>query len=195
MEISGPLTFMWRSDLYHDKWTLLAKAWSIIRDDQGKKASQIAPFLAITTPLLSITPPGDYFTKNGYYLEHGELKRADIDLETVPDVETVVSVQDLIDACIKHGYAHNQYLTSGQTTLAMASNIGNFSIKTPGEENTNTSVETIKEQSYIGSVESTESFASKLFIDDQATFAVQGFGLPKEFNFEEGKTKNWLTPY
>ena len=35
-EISGFLTFMWKVDPFKAKWSVLAKAYSIIRDHQGK---------------------------------------------------------------------------------------------------------------------------------------------------------------
>ena len=59
-EISGFLTYMWQADPFKAKWSILAKAYSLIRDSQGKNNAPLDKFLAISVPLIGIIEPERY---------------------------------------------------------------------------------------------------------------------------------------
>jgi hypothetical protein len=49
-DISGFVTRMWQKDPFQAKWTLVAKAYSIIRDKVGKAQAPLDTFLEIVCP-------------------------------------------------------------------------------------------------------------------------------------------------
>jgi hypothetical protein len=55
-DISGFLTGMWQADPFHAKWTIAAKAYSVIRDKVGKAQAPLDTFLHIVCPLLGKLP-------------------------------------------------------------------------------------------------------------------------------------------
>lgn len=59
-EISGFLTILWQADPFKAKWSILAKSYSVIRNDQGKANAPLEKFLAINAPLIGIIEPADY---------------------------------------------------------------------------------------------------------------------------------------
>lgn len=68
-EISGLLSFLWEHDKDKPKWTVLAKAYSIIRDVVGKKNAPLDVFLCITGPFVGIIAPAGYLTFLGWEIE------------------------------------------------------------------------------------------------------------------------------
>jgi len=59
-EISGNLTLIWQEDPFKAKWSILAKSYSLIRDNQGKIKAPLDKFLAINGPLIGIIKPENY---------------------------------------------------------------------------------------------------------------------------------------
>ena len=55
--ISGFLTHLWQADPTKAKWTILAKAYSKLRDKVGKKKAPLPPFLAINAPFIGVVRP------------------------------------------------------------------------------------------------------------------------------------------
>ena len=65
-EISGFLTFMWKADPFKAKWAVLAKAYSVIRDNQGKINAPLDEFLAINGSFVGVVEPANYLHTLGW---------------------------------------------------------------------------------------------------------------------------------
>ena len=59
-DISGFLTILWQADPFKAKWSILAKSYSVIRNDQGKANAPLEKFLAINAPLIGVIEPARY---------------------------------------------------------------------------------------------------------------------------------------
>ena len=59
-DISGFLTILWQNDPFKAKWSILAKSYSLIRDNQGKANAPLEKFLAINGPLIGVIEPSRY---------------------------------------------------------------------------------------------------------------------------------------
>ncbi|KAH0403927.1 hypothetical protein KCU89_g1638, partial [Aureobasidium melanogenum] len=57
---------MWQNDPFRAKWSILAKAYSIIRESNTKDAAPLDKFLALTCPLIGIIPRDDYLGVMGW---------------------------------------------------------------------------------------------------------------------------------
>jgi hypothetical protein len=51
---------MWQNDPFKAKWSILAKAYSIIRESNTKNAAPLDKFLSLTCPLIGVIPRDDY---------------------------------------------------------------------------------------------------------------------------------------
>lgn len=58
--ISGHLTKLWKQDPFKAKWTIVAKAYSRIRDLVGKDSAPLDRFLALACPAIGIISVEDY---------------------------------------------------------------------------------------------------------------------------------------
>ena len=99
---------MWQADPFKAKWSLLAKAYSAIRDVQGKANAPLDQFLAMNAPLLGIIEPQQYLKALGwvFILEaDGQLmiKRGEPKFDGNA-LSTGVSVNGVIQHCFAHGY-------------------------------------------------------------------------------------------
>ncbi|KAI9851062.1 MAG: hypothetical protein M1838_004588 [Thelocarpon superellum] len=111
-DISAFLTFLWKNDPFKAKWAILAKAYSVIRDSQGKHQAPLDFFLAINAPFIGIVQPAEYIAMLGWRFdidEHGDrkLRRAFIpeaDAFDNGDVTAVCSVHDVIQNSFEEGY-------------------------------------------------------------------------------------------
>ena len=130
-ELSGYLTILWDADPFKSKWSILAKAYSVIRDAQGKKKAPLDGFLDITGPLIGIVPSQDYFSVLGWQMASGInneiilVRDRNFDIKTIDQelLITNLSVQDLVVACRHYGYVIGSEPTdfnNTQYTLAMA---------------------------------------------------------------------------
>lgn len=82
--ISSLLTTLWHGDLFQAKWTILAKAYSMvlcsfslkayfkIRDQQGKDNASLSKFLGLVIPFIGIIAPPDYLSTVGWKMTEGE---------------------------------------------------------------------------------------------------------------------------
>jgi hypothetical protein len=122
--ISGPISVIWEFDPNKSLWSLIAKAWSTIRDQVGKDNAPLHKFFGIVCPYLNIPSPQEYLQRLGWNLVINEkgvptierdpfapLRACDVGAETA-----ALSVEDLIGYCQSSGYApqyvHDQDLTS-----------------------------------------------------------------------------------
>nr|AVA29525.1 mating type protein MAT1-1 [Venturia inaequalis] len=109
-DISGFLTRMWSDDFFHAKWTIIAKAYSVIRDMVGKARAPLDKFLQIVCPLINIIQPDFYLDTMGWWKpkgQHMELFRRytpNITLFSAEVRTTTLSVDDVVNHCSSVGY-------------------------------------------------------------------------------------------
>ena len=109
---SGFLTYLWSTDPFKAKWTILAKAYSVIRDKVGKQGAPLDNFLAINGPFIGIVAAEDYLVMLGWEIgtdEEGQInlrRGQEIDLASIDYdlLTTNLSVQDIIQHSYKWGY-------------------------------------------------------------------------------------------
>jgi len=130
-EISGFLTCMWQSDPFKAKWSILAKAYSLIRDSQGKDDAPLDQFLAITGPLIGIIMPGHYLQAMGWEIftnEDGQtVMRRDGRFLDDRLLLTNLSVNDLIRHCSHQGFFFGKLTevlsSDNESVMTMASSV------------------------------------------------------------------------
>lgn len=118
---------MWHADPFKAKWTILAKAYSAIRDVQGKANAPLDQFLAMNTPLLGIIEPDQYLEALGWKFVveadgHLVVQREDRKFEA--DVlSTNISVNGVLQNCYTQGYFTGRLpdvlLTNDETTMTI----------------------------------------------------------------------------
>lgn len=112
MVISRFLSHLWQADPTKAKWTILAKAYSKLRDKVGKKKAPLPPFLAINAPFIGVVDPDDYLRIHGWELidRDGQTilrrtARADDGTAFGSNmITTNASVEDVIGNSCYHGY-------------------------------------------------------------------------------------------
>ena len=111
-DISGFLTHLWHADPFKAKWTILAKAYSVIRDDKGKGNAPLDSFLALNVPHIGIIPPTKYLDMLGWKFsinENNEIALIRDSSTTITTFDqdlltTNLSVADIIQHCYDSGY-------------------------------------------------------------------------------------------
>ncbi|KAL7947748.1 MAT1-1-1 [Trichoderma barbatum] len=108
---SGFLTTLWNKDPYRNKWALIAKVYSFVRDQLGRDKVSLSYFLNVSCPIMKITEPSIYLSAFGWSVEDEtgipKLFQADgtsiqpqpIESEDYPNTEN-----DLLSAMINVGY-------------------------------------------------------------------------------------------
>ena len=127
-EISGLMKHMWEADPFKAKWAILAKAYSMIRDEQGKSNTPLDDFLALSVPKINIIKPTHYLDAIGWKIAHGEEGQISMQLSgKVIDLDfltTDVSVNDLIRNAYRVGFftgnLFNVLLSDNEPCMAMA---------------------------------------------------------------------------
>ncbi len=61
---------MWKIEPFKAKWTVIAKAYSSIRNHIGKDRAPIDDFLHIVCPKMDVIKPEEYFTVMGWTLDY-----------------------------------------------------------------------------------------------------------------------------
>ncbi|GFF83436.1 alpha mating-type protein MAT1-1-1 [Aspergillus lentulus] len=125
---SGILRFLWQNDPFKAKWAILAKAYSIIRDDHGSEVS-LDQFLEITAKFIGLFEPARYLDAMGWQLNFDDQQQytmAKVKITTIPeaDVSTNYSVDDIVKHCYDTGYVSEKpckhTASNGNNTSAMA---------------------------------------------------------------------------
>ena len=101
---------MWQSDPFKAKWSVLAKAYSILRDGNGKHNTPLDKFLAINGPLVGIIGPQDYLQKLGWHISvsddgHAVLLRTPTDFNAQAIIQTA-SVNEIL----RHSHAEGFFV-------------------------------------------------------------------------------------
>ncbi|KAK7537261.1 mating-type protein ALPHA1/MAT-1/A-1, partial [Phyllosticta citribraziliensis] len=110
-ERSGFMKTMWADEETKAKWSIIAKAWSIIRDEVGKDSAPLDRFLELACPHIDILARDAYLTTLGWELVTDDGKTS-LRRVFTPNFEsfpasfrtTTKSVQDVIDFVRNSGY-------------------------------------------------------------------------------------------
>lgn len=107
-DASGFLTLMWSHEISQSTWTILAKAWSLVRDFQGKENSPLDVFIDINAGLLDIVAPADYLLVSGFAIvfnADGLPALVHVAESSHPQVEiSIRSVEGILENSINAGY-------------------------------------------------------------------------------------------
>ena len=110
--ISGFITAMWRRDPFKAKWSIIAKAYSEIRDAQGRENAPLNSFLSFAAIALYIISPHDYQLLMGWKAELKDgacsiSRTHDLDLSSFDPkiLSTTMSVPELIESYQASGYS------------------------------------------------------------------------------------------
>lgn len=107
---SGFLTTLWNKDPYRNKWALIAKVYSFVRDQLGRDKVSLSYFLNVSCPIMKIIEPSIYLSSFGWSVGDDDgsprLFQADdasiaqlMDSDDHPNTEN-----DLLSAIIQVGY-------------------------------------------------------------------------------------------
>ncbi|GAM43843.1 mating-type protein [Talaromyces pinophilus] len=119
---SGIIKDLWQADPYKGKWAILAKAYSLLRDDHRNEVS-LDSFLELTVPFIGLIQPEDYLeimgcrlvtTDGQYHIENVSPARPDLS-----ESATNLSVGDVLQHCYENGYVEVddvQHTTQSETT-------------------------------------------------------------------------------
>ncbi|KAL2866006.1 mating-type protein MAT alpha 1-domain-containing protein [Aspergillus lucknowensis] len=124
---SGILRFLWQNDPFKAKWTILAKAYSIVRDEHDAEVT-LESFLTLNAELIGILEPVRYLDAMGWELtDNGNqqytMARIKSPVATEAELSTNCSVDDLIKHCYAAGYVTEDQRKKGiqaRNTPAMA---------------------------------------------------------------------------
>ncbi|KAL6893410.1 MAT1-1-1 [Trichoderma evansii] len=109
---SGFLTTLWNKDSYRNKWALVAKVYSFVRDQIGRDKVSLSYFLNVACPIMKITEPSVYLSTFGWSVEDEagspkliqtecslNISHAALQSDDYPNTEN-----DLLSAIINVGY-------------------------------------------------------------------------------------------
>jgi len=106
---------MWQNDPFKAKWSILAKAYSIIRESNTKDAAPLDKFLALTCPLIGVIPRDDYLGVMGWNIvDTAGVKNMERmytpDISSFPEniLTTNLSSEEIVAHCQRVSYVeHN----------------------------------------------------------------------------------------
>ncbi|KAL8953978.1 MAG: hypothetical protein Q9222_000188 [Ikaeria aurantiellina] len=107
--ISTYIVFLWEQDPFKAKWTLVAKAYSMIRDQVGKEHAPLDTFLTLVMEFVGIIEPQEYLGLMGWELSVDDsgtvslMKREGVAFDHGM-LSTNVSVEDIISYACQHGF-------------------------------------------------------------------------------------------
>ncbi|KAL4987050.1 mating-type protein MAT alpha 1-domain-containing protein [Aspergillus falconensis] len=102
---SGILRFLWQNDPFKAKWTILAKAYSIIRDEHDDEVS-LESFLTLNAELIGVIQPDRYLDAMGWELTLNDQQQYTMARVKSPvAMEAQLSAHFSVDDLIKHCYA------------------------------------------------------------------------------------------
>ncbi|RAL10537.1 uncharacterized protein BO97DRAFT_349077 [Aspergillus homomorphus CBS 101889] len=107
---SGILRFLWQNDPFKAKWTIIAKAYSIIRDTHEDEHSvSLETFLNLNSGMIGIIQPDRYLDVMGWQLavdkyQQYTMTKVKLPTTTEGQLSTNYSVDDIIKNCYDTGY-------------------------------------------------------------------------------------------
>ncbi|KAL8779573.1 MAG: hypothetical protein Q9213_006878 [Squamulea squamosa] len=137
--ISTYIVFLWQSDPFKAKWTLLAKAYSVIRDHVGKEHAPLDGFLSLVADFVGIIDPQNYLGTMGWEVSVDELSTVSLlknDMVKIDNgmLSTTISVEDIIAYASAHGYVAMGLINKGpisQLLMTMVASVQSPTPKTP----------------------------------------------------------------
>lgn len=129
-KLSGVLATMWDVEPNKAIWTLLAKAWSLIRDQIGKERAPLDVFFKIMCPAMSLPSADTYLELYGWSLKvkpDGEpYVSRDFIPEALPELPSnpTMSIGDIIRYCHGLGYALEFELDESMTPTTFHIQLG-----------------------------------------------------------------------
>ncbi|KAE8351484.1 mating-type protein MAT alpha 1-domain-containing protein [Aspergillus coremiiformis] len=109
---SGILRFLWQNDPFKAKWAILAKAYSIIRDDHDSDVC-LESFLRLNAKLIGIIGPSRYLEVMGWQLDVDDqqqytIARVKATTTNEAEISTNYSVNDIVKHCYATGYVSEE---------------------------------------------------------------------------------------
>lgn len=153
------LTLMWAHEDDQNTWCILAKAWSLVRDYQGKENSPLGAFIELNADLLGIVAPCEYLVLSGFavvYTEEGQPSLMHVSESARHHTENpIASVEGILQNSISSGYVdvdilsrldHNVLIVKPcipqQAEVVDITDLANTDEETgPPEDNTITAIE------------------------------------------------------
>ena len=108
--ISTYIVTLWDNDPFKAKWALVAKAYSVIRDEVGKERAPLDEFLMLVADFVGIIKPEQYLPMLGWVVSVDEAGSVSLLQDEDHEVDsnlfsTNLSVEDIITYAGHHGYA------------------------------------------------------------------------------------------
>lgn len=119
--VSGFLTTLWNKDPCRNRWAMIAKVYSFIRDEAKSGKISLAEFLTVCCPIMKIIEPSKYLSSLGWTVRHEVNKSPSLDYDPTGTAMTYAEVEshvfpttegDLLKALFNVGY-----LPEDSTTL------------------------------------------------------------------------------
>ncbi|KAH7381673.1 MAT1-1-1 mating-type protein [Pyrenochaeta sp. MPI-SDFR-AT-0127] len=128
-KLSNLMGAIWEADPNKSLWSLMAKAWSTIRDQIGKDKAPLDHFFRIICPYLNMPSPETYLECQGWALAINKEGEPTIsrDLTAEPAsrsggvADMALSVEDIISYCQSTGYAQEY---TCDTTISSSTFLG-----------------------------------------------------------------------
>jgi hypothetical protein len=122
-KLSSIIGDLWEGDVYKAYWSLMAKAWSVIRDQIGKDQAPLDQFLIIICGHLSVPGPESYLMICGWTLSLNEEGDPMVSRDGSSEfacmstgvMDIALSVEDIIAYVQSMGYA-TTFVATGNTT-------------------------------------------------------------------------------
>lgn len=122
-EVSSYLTLLWAEDPFRNKWALVAKVYSFVRDEVGKAKATLGDFLAVACPIMGIIEPAEYLrllgwvqaqNGNGNSMISQDKSIAQATITTLEDQSHPNTELELLADCIRAGYlpSHGDVLSA-----------------------------------------------------------------------------------
>lgn len=105
--ISGYLHQLWAEDCFKNKWVIVAKAYSVIRDSVGKQNAPLDKFFEIVVDKIGLIHADEYFSMMGWMKPDGNekemIRQYSVDVSMLPAhlQANGVSVDDLVKYAIE----------------------------------------------------------------------------------------------
>ena len=103
------LRLLWKSDPFKAKWTILAKAYSIVRDKHPDQVS-LDTFLTLNAPIIGIVTPTDYLKVMNMQVivsadkQYSLVRASQSPTVNQSDLTTNLSADDIVSRCYETGY-------------------------------------------------------------------------------------------
>lgn len=174
---------LWQNDPFKAKWSIIAKAYSMIREHTAKSAAPLDTFLALICPYIGMVGRDEYLAVMGWFVEEEDgqkkMKRRFIPetrLFSEKILTTNLSAEQVVNHCYEAGYVQSQgsNIISGRSeeaTLTMAAQPPSLPLFV--DRHSSGELETYPAQSYTSNADFSESSSNLNTLDHHALRAQQ----------------------